>query len=388
MSDAHPLGITLDVSAVPARPAGAGRYIVELSRALAARADVEVTRLSRRHDRERWARDGRVLAAAPDHRVTRLAWEQVALGRNLERWAPEVHHSPHYTMPERSRVPVVVTVHDCTYFDHPEWHERSKVLLFRRAIRRAARRAAVIVCVSDATAAALEEHCSVQAPVVVAPHGVDTERFGPAEPEPGADTAALEALGLDGGPYVAFLGTVEPRKNVAGLVRAFGLAGEALGGARLVIAGGAGWRNREVEAALDDLPHADRVRRLGYLDDDHVPALLRNAAAVAYPSWSEGYGLPALEALATGAPLITTAGTAMAELAGDAAVVVPAGDDAALAEALVTVVRQDEPASVRAGRSARGLALAAARTWSASAERHVGAYRMALGHRTSGRGPH
>src|SRR6185437_14963994 len=129
--------------------------------------EVDLTLVSRRHDAGRWEglagppAAGTVLAAAPGPRPLRLAWEQLALPRLLTRSGVAVHHGPHYTMPERATVPVVVTVHDCTFFDHPEWHERSKVRLFRRAITVAARRAAVIVCVSATTAERLEEVCPV-----------------------------------------------------------------------------------------------------------------------------------------------------------------------------------------------------------------------------------
>jgi glycosyltransferase involved in cell wall biosynthesis len=377
MSTAVPIKVSLDVSAIPARPAGAGHYVVQLSRALAARADVEVVRVSRRDDAARWQPDGAVVAAAPGNRVARLAWEQFGMAGVLRREGVALHHGPHYTMPERAPVPVVVTVHDCTYFDHPEWHERSKVLVFRRAIRHAARAAAAIVCVSEVTRQELEAHCTVRAPVVVAPHGVDTQRFSPHERSPGSDERDLAGLGIEGRPYVAFVGTIEPRKNVAGLVRAFDSIGDV--DARLVLAGGEGWHDREVGAALGGLRHPERVVRTGYLPDALVPPLLRRAAAVAYPSFAEGYGLPALEALACGTTLITTAGTSMASFAAGAAVEVPAGDDPALAEALRVALRGEESAGVVEARIARGLAVASSSTWAASADRHVAAYRLAAG---------
>ena len=122
--------------------------------------------------------------------------------------------------------------------------------------------------------------------------------------------------------------------------------------------------------------HQDRIVRTGYVLDDAVPALLRRAAVVAYPSLAEGYGLPALEALACGAPLVTTAGTAMAELAGDAAVLVPPADTADLAAALDAVLT-DRGGAATTARRQRGLAVAAARTWAASAALHVEAYHRA-----------
>jgi glycosyltransferase involved in cell wall biosynthesis len=281
-------------------------------------------------------------------------------------------------MPERARLPIVVTVHDMTFFDHPEWHERSKVLVFRRAIAVAARRAAAIVCVSEATARRLSERCRVRGRIFVAPHGVDLERFGPTEPEVGADAGELRRLGLPGDrPYVAFVGTVEPRKHVQGLVRAFDRIAGRHPDLLLVVAGHAGWGERTLAEAIAASPHREQIRRLGYVADRAVPALLRQAAVVAYPSFEEGYGLPALEALACGAPLVTTEGTAMAELAGPAAWLVPPGGVEELAEAIESVVGDGVAPEGLAERRRMGLQLAGARTWTASAARHLEAYRFA-----------
>ncbi len=121
----------------------------------------------------------------------------------------QVHHAPHYTMPARAPVPCVVTIHDCTFFDHPEWHVRSKALFFRRAIRQAAAHAAALICVSEVTATRLRACCDVRAPIVVAPHGVDHARFTPLEPSAGADRALLAGARSSPRPAVGRL-----RRNV------------------------------------------------------------------------------------------------------------------------------------------------------------------------------
>jgi glycosyltransferase involved in cell wall biosynthesis len=378
------LRVSLDVTAVPPEPAGAGRYTIELAGALSRRADVELVLIARRADERRWQRlaeaaPGTELhAVAPAARPARLAWEQAGLPGLLDRLRPDVHHSPHYTMPERARRPVVVTVHDCTFFDHPEWHERSKVMLFRRAIRQAARRAAVLVCVSDFTAARLARVVLLRAPVVVAPHGVDHQRFVALEPSPGADATVLRRLALDPDrSYVAYLGTIEPRKGVAPLIEAFDRVAATYPDVRLVLAGQEGWGSDDVGQALSASPQRDRIVVTGYIPDDTVPALLRRARAVAYPALEEGYGLPALEALACGAPLVTTAGSTMAELARGAALLVEPGDAGSLAAALDALLSGGDQAGIET-RRVEGLAVAAACTWEASAERHVEAYRRAL----------
>jgi glycosyltransferase involved in cell wall biosynthesis len=369
-----PVRVSLDVSAVPAAPGGAGRYTIDLAAALAGRDDVALTLVARRDDADRWQALGPhvgVEAAAPVRRPARLAWEQVRLPRVLARLDVELHHGPHYTMPERAKLPKLVTVHDLTFFDHPEWHERTKVPFFRRAIRVAARHADALVCVSRATAARLVEHCSPTVPLVVIPHGVDHDRFradGAAVP---ADHEAVSALGVRP-PYVLFLGTIEPRKDVPSLVKAFDRIAGMHRDVQLVLAGGNGWGTEAVEQAVAATRHRERIVRTGYVPDDAVPALLRRATAVAYPALEEGFGLPALEALACGAPLVTTAGSAMEEVAEGAALLVPPGDSDALAGALDMLVRGD--AALEARRR-RGLAVAARYTWDESAAGHVEAYR-------------
>ena len=168
-------------------------------------------------------------------------------------------------------------------------------------------------------------------------------------------------------PLVAFVGTLEPRKGVAPLVAAFDEVAGADPDAVLVLGGQTGWGMAETERALAAARHPDRIVRTGYLPDRAVPALLRQASVVAYPALEEGFGLPALEALACGAPLVTTEGTAMAELAGDAALLVPPGDAGALAGALRTAL--DEGRATE--RRARGIAVAGERTWEASVAQHL-----------------
>ncbi|MGH9065017.1 MAG: glycosyltransferase family 4 protein [Acidimicrobiales bacterium] len=372
-----PLAVSLDVSAVPEQPAGAGQYSIALVRTLARRSDVALTLVARTTDGSRWvelAPGARVEAVVPDPRPMRLLWEQARLPGLLAHLPVDVHHGPHYTMPETASLPRVVTIHDLTIFDHPEWHERSKVLYFRRAVRVAAAHADVLVCVSRTTARRLEALCGPVGEVLVVPHGVDHGRFHPGDGPPDGDgLGPLAALGIRQ-PYVAFLGTIEPRKDVPTLVRAFDRLCPAHPGLSLLLAGTPGWGEKDLEQAMSEARHPDRIVRLGYVPEAVVPDLLRRAAAVAYPALEEGFGLPVLEALACGSPLVTTSGTVMEEMADGAALMVEPGDADGLAGALDMLVRGDQGL---AERRARGLTVAARYTWAASAAGHVQAYRAA-----------
>lgn len=361
--------VVLDASAVPNKIAGAGRYVVELARRLPA-INVDTTLVTRRADAERWstlAPEAEVMNVVPDARVARLAYEGLLLGRSAATRGAQVWHSPHYTMPHRRELPTVVTIHDLTFFTNPEWHERAKVPFFQRAIRYAAQRATVLVSVSEFTKRQLDEFLPDHSPVVVAPHGVDLAQFS----LEGDDVALFDAAQLPRGRrFVLFVGTVEPRKGLDVLLDAFQAVAADEPDLELWIAGQAGWGTSELDRALVDGPFASRIRRLGFVADSLLPALYRTATLVAYPSRGEGFGLPVLEALACGATVITTADTVMAEVAGDAATLVPVGDAAALAAAISTNL--DQPRSREASRTR-----AQHFTWEHSLAQHHVAYQQA-----------
>jgi alpha-1,3-rhamnosyl/mannosyltransferase len=144
-----------------------------------------------------------------------------------------------------------------------------------------------------------------------------------------------------------------------------------------VLAGGEGWKSQPILEAIGRARVSDRIHRLGYVGDEDVPGLLRQARAVVYPSLEEGFGLPALEALACGTPLVTTAGTAMAELAGDSALLVPPGQPSALATAVEAVLTRTDAACAK--RREVGIGIAARYSWEACAQGHMAAYHLAVG---------
>ncbi|MDQ1648107.1 MAG: hypothetical protein QOG60_164, partial [Frankiaceae bacterium] len=311
--------------------------------------------------------------AAIAHRPARLAWEQTGLGQVASQVSAEVLHSPHYTMPLRTGLPVVVTIHDATFFTEPEMHTAVKGTFFRSATRTALRRAARCIVPSKATRDELIRILDADATELdVAYHGVDTAMFHP--PSEQEQERVRLRLGLGGQTYVAFLGMLEPRKNVPNLIRGWAEAVHDLAEPpALVLAGGSGWDN-EVDAAVAAVPAHLRVLRPGYLRFGDLPGYLGGAAVVAYPSHGEGFGLPVLEAMACSAPVLTTHRLSLPEVGGDA-VAYTEPDPEAIARDLGSLLA-DAPRRAELG--ARGLARAREFTWAASAEAHLASYSRAL----------
>jgi glycosyltransferase involved in cell wall biosynthesis len=303
--------------------------------------------------------------AAVSRRPARLAWEQVGLARLARRAGAEVLHCPHYTMPLATTIPVVTTLHDATFFTHPEVHLPVKRRFFRAWTRISLARARRCVTPSAATRDELVRVAGAdRGRIDVAHLGVDADRFHVPSDEERA--AARAEIGLDG-PYLAFLGTLEPRKNLPALVRAWAGLPDA---PPLVLAGGRGWDD-EVERAAAEVPAGRDLRRPGYLPLETLAGFLGGAELVVYPSLGEGFGLPVLEAMACGAPVLTTRRLALPEIGGDA-VAYTEPDEAAIATALAELLADPER---RAELAAAGRTRARAFDWRACARAHLVAYR-------------
>ena len=367
------LRVAVDATAVPPRLTGAGVYVARVLAELAGRDDLELEVFCAPRSAPALAAPGlrlRPVAAAGAGRPARIAWTQLLAGRAARRAGAGLLHGVHYELPLAARLPQVVTVHDLTLLTHPEWHEPSKVRYFGWAIRRAVAAATRVLCVSATTAADLAERLDVPADLLdVTPLGTDLR------PAPAERVAELRRrLGLDG-PYLLGLGTVEPRKDLPTLVRAFATLAAELPH-RLVLAGLAGWGAGELEAAVAASGVADRVLVPGYVPEADKAALLTGADVFAYPSRYEGFGLPVLEAMACGTPVVTTTGGSLPEVAGDAATLIEPGDEHALAAAIAKLAT--DPAA-RQDAAARGRSRAATFTWRRCAELTAAAYTRAVG---------
>jgi len=370
--------VLVDATSVPADRGGVGRYVDGLLGALGRREDVDLVVVCQRTDTERYERmlpTAQVLAApaAVNHRPARLAWEQTGLPLLAQQVGARVLHSPFYTCPLRASCPVTVTVHDATFFTEPEHYDKSRRTFFRSAIKTSLRRASRVIVPSKATRDELIRLLDADPTRIdVAYHGVDPAAFHAPTPEEKARVRAR--LGLGETFYIAFLGAKEPRKNVPNLIRGWARAvADRPQPPALVIAGGQG-HDDDIDQAVAGVPPHLRLLRPGYLRFADLPGYLGGALVAAYPSYGEGFGLPILEAMACGAPVLTTPRLSLPEVGGDA--VAYTGPDAdEIAQELVRLL-DDEPR--RAALAEAGLARAREFSWDSSAEVHLAAWARAL----------
>ena len=371
------LRVLVDATEAPADRGALGRYLDGLIGALGA-AGTDLAIACQRADEDHYGRlapGARVIPgpAVLGHRAARLAWEQSGLPLVAQQVAADVIHMPYYSMPLQPGRPTVVTVHDVTYFTEPEQHGPVSASFFKSAIRTAARRAARVIVPSNATRDDVVRVLGTDpARIDVAYHGVDHGLFH--RPTPAEVASVAGRLGLHGRPYVAYLGSLAARKNVAALVAGWASAVAGLDDPpALVLAGGGGWSD-EVDAAIAQVPPQLRVVRPGYLPFRDLPGFYGGALVVAFPSRGEGFGLPVLEAMACGAPVLTTHRTSLPEVGGDA-VAYTEPDAPAIGAALGELLTAQ---SRRAALGAAGHARAQEFSWAASASAHLASYKKAV----------
>jgi glycosyltransferase involved in cell wall biosynthesis len=287
------------------------------------------------------------------------AWEQFILPKyahDLPLWSP-CNTGPVSVSRQ------IVTIHDAAVFDHPEWFSRSFVLLYRAVVPLLARRCMKIVTVSAFSRSRLVERLGISpAKVDVIWNGVEGN-YAPYTPEELRPVKAK--FGLEGRRYFACLSTLEPRKNLSLVLQAWSLARPRLPKDMMLLVMGKKGSSSVFRSAA--LPGTDAsVQYTGYVDENHLPALLSGAEALLYPSLYEGFGLPIAEAMACGTPVMTSSRSSIPEVAADAGIYVDADDPADLAEQLV---RMAQSPAYREEYSGRGLERAKLFSWSDAAGR-------------------
>lgn len=313
----------------------------------------------------------RVVAGSLRARPARLFFQQALLPLAARRLRLDVVHSPAFLMPLcRGRARHVVTVYDLTVLTHPSHHDRlHRSLAFRTALRASVARAHRICVPTEAVAGQLAALLPDAAQRVRVVRPGLANGLGPRSAE--ECSALARRLGLER-PYVLYVGTLEPRKNLRRLVAAFRELVAAGAPEDLVLAGRLGWDCDDLLADLDEPAIAGRVHRLGYLPQEDLAALYSGARLFVYPSLAEGFGFPPLEAMACSTPVVASREPALAEnLEGSAELVDPT-DTGALAAALRRVLT-DAPLAARLRK--HGLANAARFTWEETARATVSCYR-------------
>ncbi|GHA32557.1 glycosyltransferase WbpY [Devosia pacifica] len=368
---------------------GIGRYTLELAQHLNGMPEIEEMRyfsgvgfvpdlpapdmvgepgrLERIRLIKRWLARNKVLLEA--HRAVSHTRRARALSQSKE-W---LFHGPNFYLP-KTPGPSVVTMHDLSVFTHPQFHPKERVQHMHGEIRLALKRATMLIAVSQFARKEIASHFDWPLERVgAAPLGASSA-YHPRSREELQPT--LSRLGLEAEGYTLFTGTLEPRKNLDGLLAAYEQLPQALRMRfPLILAGYSGWNNEAIVARLDRAKAAGWARHLGFVAENDLPALFAGARAFAFPSHYEGFGLPVLEAMASGAPVVTADVASLPEVAGDAAALCEPTDIEALAAALHRAL-EDE--AWRAGAREKGLAQAARFSWQQCANDTVSIYKQAM----------
>ncbi len=288
----------------------------------------------------------------------------------------DIIHCTSYCIPrlKRRTKKVLATIYDISTITHPECHTKLNIDYTGAGIRDAVNYADGIITISDYTKADIVNHLNIPEEKVYVTRLASQSVFRPEE-----DPALLAATRTKHSlpeKYLLFVGSLEPRKNIKTLLRAYAaLPPDLTEEYRLVIAGGKGWKNTDIKTTVDELRIEDNVHFLGYLSQDELRNIYSTAALFVYPSLYEGFGIPILEAMACGTPVITSNTSSMPEVAGTAAKLVTPTDTGELSSAMESVLMSEE---LRADMRLRGLKRAAEFSWEKCASQTLEVYKKLL----------
>lgn len=366
--------IGIDARLVYYHKGGISRYIAHLIAELAAiDPDDSYLILHSRKDQD-------TLATAPNQRRV-SCWtpshhrlERLALAVELAPLRLDLLHSPDFIPPLGGPWKSVITIHDLSFLHFPETKDAASRRYYNGQIDAAVARADAILADSEATRQDVIGMLSVPPEKVTTVWAGIDARFAPAPPQEIARVRAAHSLPEE---YILFVGTVEPRKNLQGLMRAYGTLRADLSDAPpLVIAGRRGWLNDPIHALPAELGIADRVCWVEDIPDGDLPALYSGANVLCLPSLYEGFGFPVLESMACGTPVVTSGRGSLSEVAGDAAILIDPDEVAGIGDGLRRALTDT---ALRADLRRRGFAQVRKFTWAEAARRALGVYRQVLG---------
>lgn len=376
--------IGIDVTSALTQGGGIGRYTRELVQALSALDHgAELTLFSARPPARLPVPDPLPRAPNVRHRAAPLAehwlyrlWYRLRLPLpvQLVTGSLDLFHSPDFVLPPVSGgIPTLLTVHDLSFVHYPNTFPRVLVDYLNRVVPWSIGRASHILADSVATQQDLTAIWKVDPARVSVLYSGVSERFAPVE-DGDVLAAVRQKYGLGEAPYLLSVGTVQPRKNYQLLIKAFAPVARQLPHV-LAIAGGRGWLAEEMTAEIARQGLQERVRFIGFVDDGDLPALYSAADLFVFPSLYEGFGLPLLEAMACGVPVLSSNASSLPEVAGDAALLLPPESVAGWREAMLDTLQNSDR---RRALVQKGFVQAERFSWARAAQQLLGIYRELL----------
>jgi len=300
-------------------------------------------------------------------------WRGKHFRAGIDAASPALYHEPNF-LAFKTSLPIVATVHDLSILRYPETHPKDRVAFMSKRIGKTIHRAGRIITDSEYVRQEVLAEFNLPPEKVVSVLLAAGERFAPVSSD--QLPAALAPFDLQPGKYILAVGTLEPRKNLTTAIRAYVRLPEAVREEiPFVVAGMQGWRTEGLDREVAALIDKGQIRRLGFVPDDALPALYSGALFFVYPSLYEGFGLPPLEAMACGAPVIVSDRSSLPEVVGDAGLKVDALDVDGLAEAMNSLIEDD---ALRAELGQRGIERARGFSWRRCAEQTLDVYRQVV----------
>ncbi|WP_158043457.1 glycosyltransferase family 4 protein [Skermanella pratensis] len=374
--------VILNVESLEPPVTGIGRYTSEILAGLLARGFgddlhcfshfrwVDLKRVIHASDEQPGeSRIRPLLRSLPYAYEMRLLARNAVFRRSARKIRGAVYHEPNFILKSFDG-PCLVNCHDLSHMHFPQHHPPERVRYLDRNLEKSLRRADRIVTLSDfVRREVIETFAFDPAAVVTIPVGVDA-RFRPYDAD--ETRAVMDRHGLRHGRYILSVATIEPRKNLHGLLRAFmRLPADLRTEFPLVLCGATGWRESQMEQSLAALAREGGVRRLGYIPEADLPVLYAGAGAFAFPSFYEGFGLPPLEAMASGTPVLASNTGSIHEVVGRAGLLVDPHDDDALAAGLERILTDQE---LRRSCIAAGIERARGFGWTSCVDRTISLY--------------